>query len=76
MDRRNKPSPAWRERVPNGVRRVRVSAPAPVASGASGAFTLTRFASLTTLSRQAGEGFPGPADNELSACDQTEDRDG
>jgi hypothetical protein len=57
MDRGNKPSPAWRERVPNAVRRVRVGAPARVASGASGAPTLTRFASLTTLSRQAGEGY-------------------
>ncbi len=38
------------------MNRVRVNAPDKGAGGASGAPTLTRFASLTTLSRQAGEG--------------------
>ena len=51
-----KPSPAWRERVPNGVRRVRVGAPDGPLGNLDLALTLTRLASLTTLSRQAGEG--------------------
>ena len=53
----DKPSPAWRERVPNGVRRVRVGAPdAPLATLA-GALTLTRLAHARHPLPPCGRGF-------------------
>ncbi len=56
----NKPSPAWRERVPSASEAgERVGSPAAVAGGLSGALTLTRLVPLAALSRQAGEGVAG-----------------
>jgi len=57
----NQPSPAGRERVANASEPGEGGRAGLNASGISGALTLTRFASLTTLSRPAGEGYWGAA---------------